>query len=92
MDTTEVWIGLSGIMIAVLGYLVAVYHWERKQITDERELEYLEELTREHEQGIADNREKLTRLIRMIERNHAPSATLTARLDRARRLLRETSR
>jgi hypothetical protein len=92
MDTTEVWIGLSGIMIAVLGYLVAVYHWERKQITDERELEYLEELTREHEQGIADNREKLARLIRMIERNHASSATLTARLDRARRLFRETSR
>jgi hypothetical protein len=92
MNTTVVWIGVSGIVIAVLGYLGAVYYWERKQIADERELEYLDELTREHEQGIADNREKLARLIRMIERNHAPSATLTARLDRARRLLRKTSR
>jgi hypothetical protein len=92
MNTTVVWIGVFSIIIAVLGLSYAVYSWERKQIAGDRELEYLDELTREHEQGIADNREKLGRLIRMIERNHAPSATLTARLDRARRMLRKTPR
>jgi hypothetical protein len=92
MNTTTVWIGFSGIIIAVLSVVYAVYYWERKEIVDESEVTYLDELAREHEQGIADNRKKLAWLIHMIERNHAPSATLTARLDRARRMLRKTSR
>ena len=92
MNTTTVWIGFSGIIIAVLSVVYAVYYWERKEIVDESEVTYLDELAREHEQGIADNRKKLAWLIHMIERNHAPSATLTARLDRARRMLRKTPR
>jgi len=91
MNTTVVWIGVCGIVISVLCVLYAVYCWERKQIVENSELEYLDELAREHEQGIADNRKKLAWLIRMIENNHTPSATLTTRLDRVRRILRNTS-
>jgi hypothetical protein len=91
MNTTAVWIGVCGIIIAVLCVLYAVYYWERKQIIDNSELEYLDELAREQEQGIADNRKKLAWLIRIIENNHTPSATLTARLDRVRRILGDTS-
>ncbi len=92
MNITTVWIGVIGAFVAVLSVMYAVYYWKRKQIADERELGYLDELAREHEQGIADNREKLARIIRMIENNHTPSATLTARLDRVRRMLRKTPR
>jgi hypothetical protein len=91
MNNTAVWIGVLGIIVAILCFMGAVYYWDRKQIADNRELEYLNELAREHEQGIADNSERLAWLIRLIENNHAPSATLSARLDRVRRMLRDTS-
>jgi hypothetical protein len=90
MNATLVWISICGIIIAVLCLMYAVYYWERKQIADNGDLEYLDEIAREHEQGIADNRKKLAWLIRMIENNHTPSATLVAHLDRVRRILRSS--
>jgi hypothetical protein len=46
-----------------------------------KELEYLDELAWEHQQEIADNRNKIERLIRSIQRNQTPSAAFTAHLD-----------
>ena len=92
MNTTAALIVFVGIIIAMLCAMGAAYYSGRKLEIANDDLEFLEDVAREHEQGIADNRKKLAWLIHMIERNHAPSATLTARLDRARRMLRKTSR
>jgi hypothetical protein len=90
MDSTVVWIGIFGSIIAVLCLIYAVYSWERKKFAEERELAYLDELALEHEEGAADNRKKLEWLIRMIENNYSPSSARDARLDRVRRILRHT--
>ena len=92
MNTTAALIVFVGIIIATLCAIGAAYYSGRKQDIANDDLEYVEDVAREHEQGIADNRKKLAWLIHMIERNHAPSATLTARLDCACRMLRKTPR
>ena len=66
----------------------AAYYSGRKQEIANDDLEYLEDVAREHEHGIADNRKRLLWLIHMIENNYAPSVAQTARLDRVRSILR----
>ena len=61
------------------------YHHKRR--ANENELEWFEELAKEHEEGKRDNRDYLERLIRSIEKDHQPSPALTKRLDRVRRIL-----
>jgi hypothetical protein len=88
MNTTAALIGFVVIIIAMLCAVGAAYYSERKpKITDD-ELEYLEDVAREHEQGIADNRKRLVRLIHMAENKYAFSVAQTARLDRVRGMLR----
>jgi hypothetical protein len=88
MNTTAALIGFVVIIIAMLCAVGAAYYSERKpKITDD-ELEYLEDVAREHEQGIADNRKRLVRLIHMAENKYAFSVVQTARLDRVRGMLR----
>ena len=53
------------------------------------ELEWLDELVREHKAGTRDNSDYIRRLIRSIEEEHKPSAPLTAQLQRARSVLHE---
>ena len=88
MNTTAALIGFVVIIIAMLCAVGAGYYSGRKpQITND-ELEYLEDVAREHEQGIADNRKRLVWLIHMAENKYALSVAQTARLDRVRGMLR----
>jgi chemotaxis regulatin CheY-phosphate phosphatase CheZ len=67
----------------------AGYYWDEQQITDESdsELDYLDELVQEHEEGIADNRKRLKWLIQLIENNYDLSPGRVAHLGRIRRML-----
>ena len=89
MNSTMVWLGLGAIVVAIASVLYAVYFHEEKQIIEDSELEYLDEIAREHEVGIADNRQRLRWLIHSIENNSTPSGKLKARLDRVRRIIDE---
>jgi hypothetical protein len=95
MSTTAVWIGIIGTVIAVVSAVYAGYYWADKQIPDDAgidsELDYLDELVREHEQGIADNRKRLKWLIQLIESNYDLSSGQFAHLGRIRRMLANTS-
>jgi hypothetical protein len=88
MNTTAALIGFFGIIIAMLCAVGAAYYSERKPEIANDDLEYLEDVAREHEQGIADNRKRLVRLILMVENKYALSIAQTARLDRVRGMLR----
>jgi hypothetical protein len=88
MNSTAVLIGFFGIMIAVLSALGAAYCSERKPEMANEDLEYVEDVAREQEQGIADNRKRLLWLIHMVENNYALSAAQIERLDRVRSMLR----
>ena len=88
MNTTAALIGFFGIIIAMLCAVGAAHYSERKPEIANDDLEYLEDVAREHEQGIADNRKRLVRLILMVENKYALSVAQTARLDRVRGMLR----
>jgi hypothetical protein len=88
MNTTAALIGFVVIIIAMLCALGAAYYSGRKQEIANDDLEFLENVAREHEQGIADNRIRLLWLIHMVENKYTPSVAQTARLDRVRNLLR----
>ena len=87
MNTTAALIVFVGIIIATLCAIGAAYYSGRKQDIANDDLEYVEDVAREHAQGIADNRKRLLWLIRMIENNYTLSVAQTARLDRVRRIL-----
>jgi hypothetical protein len=90
MNATAAMIGFFGIVIAMLCAVGAAYYSERKPEMADDDLKYLEDVAREHEQGIADNRKRLLWLIHMIENNYTFSGAQTARLNRVRLMLRET--
>jgi hypothetical protein len=83
MNTSPALIGFFGITVAL-----ADYYAGRKQEIANDDLEYVEDVAREHEQGIADNRKRLLWLTLVIENNYTPSLAQTARLDRVRSVLR----
>jgi hypothetical protein len=89
MNTTATLIGVVGFIIAALCAIGVAYYSGRKQEIVDDDLEYLEQLARDHEQGIEDNRKAIMWLIRMIERNYALSVAQAARLDRVRNMLRK---
>jgi hypothetical protein len=89
MNSTVVWVGIIGIVIAVLSALYAAYSWERRRMIENDDLNYLDELVREHALGIADSRRDIEWLIEMIEKTHWRSDYLPLRLDHARRILRD---
>jgi hypothetical protein len=88
MNTTAVLIGVVGIIIVMLCAIGAAYYSGRKQEIADDDLDYLEQLARDHEQGIEDNRKAIMWLIRMIENNYTLSVAQNARLDRVRSILR----
>jgi len=90
MNTSAALIGFFGITVALLCAVGADYYAGRKQEIANDDLEYVEDVAREHEQGIAGNRKRLLWLILMIENNYTPSLAQTARLDRVRSMLRGT--
>ena len=88
MNIPEALIGLSGIIVVVLCAVGSTYYSGRKQEIADEDLEFLEDVALEHEQGIADNRKRLLWLIPMAENNYALSVAQTARLNRVRSMLR----
>jgi len=89
MDARPAWIGILFIIASLLSFLYFVYERERKLVADARDLDQLDLLVWEHEERIADNRKTIEQLLRKIEKNQAPSVTLTEQLGRARRVLRD---
>jgi hypothetical protein len=61
------------------------WHWKR--IANGGGLEWLEELAKEHQEGIRDNRKQLEWLIRAIRTNYPSSPALEKRLENVRRIL-----
>jgi hypothetical protein len=88
MNTTAALIGMFGIFIAMLCAMGAAYYSWRKQEIANDDLEYVEAVAREHEQGIADNRKRLLWLIHMIDNKYTLPVAQTARMDRVRSMLR----
>src|SRR5271169_6834627 len=84
MDARPAWIGILFIIASLLSFLYFVYERERKLVADARDLDQLDLLVWEHEERIADNRKTIEQLLRKIEKNQAPSVTLTEQLGRAR--------
>jgi hypothetical protein len=81
------WVG--GGVVIIGGVFILRSWWKRqKQVHKERgnanELEWLDELVKEHDDGIRDNREKIEWLIRTIEKEHEPSERLSEHLYSAR--------
>jgi hypothetical protein len=72
---------------AALYFLYSWWRWHRKQAGDVNELEWLDELAREHEAGTHDHSERLKWLVLTIEKNHKPSHALADRLANVRRIL-----
>jgi hypothetical protein len=91
MNTGAAWIVLIGIVIATLCAIGVAYCSGRKQDIANDDLEYVEDMAGEYEQGIVDNQERLLWLIHMIKNNYTLSIAQTARLDRVRRMLRRTT-
>ncbi len=87
MNSAMVWLGLGAIVVCLAAVLYAVYFYEEKQIIEDSELEYLDEIAREYELGIADNRKRPKWLIHSIENNYTQTPALKARLDRVRRII-----
>jgi hypothetical protein len=87
MNIPTALIGFFGVIVVVLCAVGVTYYSERKQEIANDDLEYVELVAREHEQGIADNRKRLQWLIFVIEKNCTPSVAQTARLDRVRLVL-----
>jgi len=87
MNIPTALIGFFGVIVVMLCALGVTYYSGRKQEIANDDLEYVELVAREHEEGIADNRKRLLWLIYMIEKNCAPSVAQTARLDRVRLML-----
>jgi hypothetical protein len=87
--TFQDFLGYIVIPAAILWFLYSWFRWHRKQAGAANELEWLEELAHEHKQGIRDHSEKLEWLIRVIEKEHEPSAALTKRLENVRRILKD---
>ena len=76
------------IAIAVMGVLFlfvrSFWRWRTKQIGDANELDWLDEVVREHLAGKQDHSETIRRAIKDIERDHEPSPALARELRRAR--------
>ena len=87
MNIPTALIGFFGVIVAMLSVMRAVYYSGRKQEIANDDLEFLEDVAREHEQGIADNRKRLMWLIPMVENKYALTVAHTARLDRMRLML-----
>jgi hypothetical protein len=88
MNATAALIGFFGVIIAMLCAVGAAYYSQRKPEIDDNQLEFLEEVAREHELGIADNRKRLMWLIHLVENKYEVSVAQAARLDRVRGILR----
>jgi hypothetical protein len=80
------------VTITVAGFIYFLFSWfhrHRKKVRDAIELEWLDELVREHLAG-RDQSDRLERLVRTIETNHKPSSAVTVRLANVRRILTQS--
>ena len=90
---------MSLTLVSIVGALLAAFWCMRvwwlngqarhKKTAEANELEWLDELVREHEAGTRDNSDYIRRLIRSIKEEHEPSTALNAQLEKAQRVLDE---
>ncbi len=88
-------VALVSIVVVLLAAFWCMRLWWRngrahhEKAAHANELEWLDELTREHEAGTRDNSDYIRRLILSIKEEHELSAALTAKLEKAQRVLDE---
>lgn len=78
------WIAIVLIAVALVWLLWSWARWNFQQRGNANELDWLDELVREHQSGKRDRSETIRRLIVDIERGHDPSPMLERDLRRAR--------
>jgi hypothetical protein len=77
------------VVVGASWFLWSWYRWHRKTVGQRNELEWLDEFSREHEEGTHDHTDILERLIDTIEREHEPSPDVNRRVERAWQVLHE---
>jgi hypothetical protein len=78
--------------VVVIGagwFLWSWYRWHRKTVGQRNELDWLDELASEHQEGTHDHTDTLERLIDTITREQEPSPDANRHVERAREVLRE---
>jgi hypothetical protein len=78
------WIAIALLVVGIAWFLTSWRKWNRKQAGDANELDWLDEVVREHVDGKRDNSELIRRAIQDIERDHDPSPALARDLRRAK--------
>jgi hypothetical protein len=64
------------VAIGAFWFLRSFWRWRIKQAGDTNELDWLDEVVREHLAGKQDHSETIRRAIKDIERDHSPSPAL----------------
>ena len=78
------WIPTIIVVAGAIWFLRSWRKWNHKQRGDANELDWLDEVVREHVSGRRDHTEIIRRAIADIERDHAPSPALERDLRRAK--------
>ncbi|MGY3445622.1 hypothetical protein [Bradyrhizobium sp. USDA 4473] len=78
------WIAVILLVIGAAWFLRSWWRWNRKQAGDANELDWLDEIVREHTAGKQDHSKLIRRAITDIERDHEPSPALSRELRRAK--------
>jgi hypothetical protein len=79
------WIVAVLLVTGVLWFLRSWWRWHRKQIGDANELDWLDELVREHVAGKRDHSKTIRRIIADAERDHDPTPALARELRRPKK-------
>jgi|HubBroStandDraft_1064217.scaffolds.fasta_scaffold103271_2 hypothetical protein len=74
----------AAVATGLIWFLRSFWRWKTKQVGDANELDWLDEVVREHLAGKQDHSAIIRRAIEDIERDHDPSPTLARELRRAR--------
>lgn len=78
------WLLIVLLAIGAACFLKSWWKWSRKQVGNANELDWLDEVVREHLSGKRDNTALIRRAIQDIERDHDPSPALARDLRRAK--------
>jgi hypothetical protein len=83
---------IVGILFVFCGVLAVREWWKKRKVkyqelATEREMDWLEELADEHEQGTRDNRERLERLLIDFEKGNQRSWLYQRRVENVRRII-----
>lgn len=79
------------VAVAIIWFLRSFWRWRLKEAGDANELDWLDQVVREHLAGKQDHSETIRRAIADIERDHDWSPALARELRRAREAIGDTA-